>query len=89
MAYGGRLGWHDYLDQVHPQTVIWKNPSPLTALLVGDSKWCRVYCDGSYEVGFSVFVTREFFDSKDPTFWVSRYCADVKTTCFRDSDMYS
>jgi hypothetical protein len=89
LAYGGRLGWHDYLDQVHPQTVIWKNPSPLTALLVGDSKWCRVYCDGSYEVGFSVFVTREFFDSKDPTFWASRYCADVKTTCFRDSDMYS
>jgi hypothetical protein len=89
LAYGGRIGWQDYIDQARAKTIIWKNPSPLTALLVADSNWCRVYCDGSNELGYSVFVKREFFDSKSAEFWSNKYCADVQTTCFRDSDMYA
>jgi hypothetical protein len=88
-AYGGRIGWEDYFRQVSPESVIWKNPSPLSALLVQSTEWCRVYCDGSSELGYSVFVRRSFFESKDANFWGKDYCADTSTTCARNTEARS
>ena len=54
-ALGGRINWHDYLDIVNPETVIWRNISPLTSLLFQSPDWCRVYCDGNAKSGFFGF----------------------------------
>lgn len=80
-AYSGNLAWRTYFEQVTPETVVWKNPSPLTSLLVLDPQWCRVYCDGEPDKGYSVFVKRSYFESKPFTYWAKDYCPDTETTC--------
>lgn len=55
-ALDGRLSWRRYIDRVNPETILWRNRSPLTAILLASGEWCRVFANGSQEVGHSVFV---------------------------------
>ncbi|MEZ4754688.1 MAG: hypothetical protein R3A13_10350 [Bdellovibrionota bacterium] len=55
-AFQGKSNWHEYFDLVKPETVLWRNDSPLVAILENGSQWCRVYKDGTEKIGFSVFL---------------------------------
>jgi hypothetical protein len=57
-ALDGRLGWEGYLKRVDPETILWRNRSPLVAILLASGEWCRVYANGSSEFGHSVFLRR-------------------------------
>ena len=57
-ALDGRLGWEGYLKRVDPGTILWRNRSPLVAILIASGEWCRVYANGSSEFGHSVFLRR-------------------------------
>ncbi|NMC63342.1 MAG: hypothetical protein GYA55_09265 [SAR324 cluster bacterium] len=56
----GEENWQEYIKMVNPQTILWPQKSPFNALLLIDSKWCRVFRSGDSEKGFSVFVRREY-----------------------------
>jgi hypothetical protein len=58
LAYQGSQGWSRYIELVNPQTVLWKNKSPLSSLLLLSDEWCRVYKDGSTFTGYSVFLKK-------------------------------
>ena len=53
-AFSGKASWREYFDLVKPETVLWRNDSPLLAILENGDEWCRVYKDGTDEMGFSV-----------------------------------
>lgn len=55
-ALDGRLTWRRYLDRVNPGTILWRNRSPLIAILLASGEWCRVFAIGSQEAGHSVFI---------------------------------
>jgi hypothetical protein len=57
-ALNGGVHWHRYLDKVGPASIIWRNESPLTSILLATDEWCRVYAEGSSESGHSVFLRR-------------------------------
>ena len=64
-AMRGLSGWREYFDLVQPQTVLWRNESPLTAILLAlPQEWRRVYCWGRPADGFSVFVRTAYFESR-------------------------
>lgn len=55
-ALDGRLIWRRYLDRINPGSILWRNRSPLAAILLASGEWCRVFARGSHEVGYSVFI---------------------------------
>ncbi|MCB0318640.1 MAG: hypothetical protein KDD56_07770 [Bdellovibrionales bacterium] len=55
-AFTGKANWHEYLDLVNPQTILWRNDSPLISILKNGNEWCRIYQEGSDEFGYSVLV---------------------------------
>jgi hypothetical protein len=80
-AYSGLTNWYDYFNEVQPNSVIWKNGSPLTALLTQDLQWCRIYCDGNDTLGYSVFVKREYFLKNRDYFWKPEDCPKIEPEC--------
>lgn len=60
----GREGWSEYIELVNPKTIIWRNGSPLVALLLESPGWCRVFQSGVLSADVSVFVTRELLDAR-------------------------
>lgn len=63
-AYRGKQSWEEYLSVTKPKTILWKNASPLSAILVATGEWCRVFRNGSETEGYSVFITRGEFASR-------------------------
>jgi hypothetical protein len=63
-AYQGNQGWKSYLHLTSPETILWKNRSPFSALLLEDEDWCRVFRDGSPSEGYSVFVKESVYRSR-------------------------
>jgi hypothetical protein len=57
-ALSGHVHWQRYLEKVGPNTILWRNQSPLTSILLATGEWCRVYAEGSSESGHSVFLRR-------------------------------
>lgn len=63
-ALRGVEGWKEYVELVHPQVVLWRQNSPLVALLLESPEWCRVFQSGRSSRDFSVFITREAFQDR-------------------------
>jgi hypothetical protein len=63
-ALFGREGWSEYIELVDPQTIVWRNASPFVALLIESPKWCRIFQSGRSGTDTSVFVTREYFETR-------------------------
>lgn len=57
-ALNGHVLWHRYVEKIGPQTILWRNQSPLTSILLASGDWCRVYAEGSSDKGHSVFLRR-------------------------------
>ena len=60
-ALNGRTGWQAFINQVQPNTILWKWESPLTSILLEGGKWCLVGSSGTAADGFVVFLKREYF----------------------------
>jgi len=54
-ALRGQLGWHEYIDAVKPETILWRTEGPLVAILNERKDWKMVYKDGTDEKGHVVF----------------------------------
>ncbi len=80
MAFEGRQQWREYLDKVRPRTVIWKEGSPLSALLLEAPDWCRVFESGKRLNDYAVFITREEFDRRSGEFTASD-CVSSDKSC--------
>jgi len=70
-AFIGREGWRDYFAKVNPQTVIWRQGSPLVPILLEAPEWCRIFVSGQQSTSYVVFVTREEFDRRKGEFSAS------------------
>lgn len=67
-SFRGERGWRDYLDNVQPQTILWRTESPLTSILENNQEWCLIYRSGSTENGFSIYIKHELFVARKPEF---------------------
>jgi len=78
----GKHNWRKFIDRVQPETILWKTESPFTTLLLEDDQWCVVYRFGEKERmeerGYSVFVTRAYFDTRAEEF-ISEDCGNIRT----------
>lgn len=63
-SFMGRANWDDYIKKVGPETVLWRQGSPMTSLLLLSPEWCRVYASGSDDESFVVFIKRSEFDRR-------------------------
>lgn len=60
----GKAGWEGYIEKVQPNSIIWRQGSPLTSLLLLSPEWCRVFASGSEDENFVVFIKRDEFNSR-------------------------
>jgi hypothetical protein len=67
-AFRGSEKWRDYLAKVNPQTIIWRQGSPLVPLLLEAPEWCRVFESGKRVDSFAVFIKREEFERRQGEF---------------------
>lgn len=58
-ALSGREGWDEYISLLRPQTILWRNDSPLVSLLLESPSWCRVFLSGGSPVDYSVFISAD------------------------------
>jgi hypothetical protein len=64
---GGR-SWRDYITLFNPKTILWPNSSPFVSLLLAEGKYCQVLETGTLEQGYSVFVAKEVWESRQSEF---------------------
>ncbi len=62
-ALNGRVNWREIVEKANPKTILWRNQSPLVAILLNNIEWCGIYNDGDRESGYSIFVRREFYET--------------------------
>ena len=67
-AFYGFERWNKYLEAVSPNTVLWRNGSPLIPLLIESKEWCRVFRNGKSSDGFSVLIKKSEFNSRQSLF---------------------
>lgn len=63
-AFFGRETWQEYVRAVQPQTILWRQESPLVALLIESDQWCRVFQSGGTRADYSVFISRQEFEKR-------------------------
>ena len=61
-SFLGRANWDDYIKKVNPETILWRQGSPMTSLLLLSPEWCRVFASGSKDESFVVFIKRQEFE---------------------------
>lgn len=52
-ALEGKENWREYFEAVNPSSVLWRKESPLNAILLLSTEWCRVYRD---QQGYSIYL---------------------------------
>ncbi len=72
-AQYGRREWEDYLEKTKAKTVVWKESFALSSLLRLSTDWCEVVDGASNPDKFSVFISRDEFESRRDEF-VSTDC---------------
>lgn len=60
----GKAQWREFIDKVGAQTILWRQGSPFVSLLTLDPDWCQVFSTGPAEEDFTLFVTREVFETR-------------------------
>lgn len=67
-AFFGKAGWRGFIEQVKPNTILWRRESPFTPLLKACNEWCEVFTTGTLDDGYNVLVRREYFESRPALF---------------------
>lgn len=57
----GTHRWHEFIDLVKPETILWKTESPLTSILLSGKEWCSVFRSGTPDAGYTVFLKADKF----------------------------
>ncbi len=60
----GKTGWKEYLSRSGAKTVLWRQPTPMIALLLESREWCHLYGDLSSSKDFVVFLRRELYETQ-------------------------
>ena len=63
-SFGGRATWHEFIDKVGAQTIVWRQGSPMVTLLLVSPEWCRVFTSGSGDEDHAVFIRSELFNAR-------------------------
>ena len=63
-SFLGKANWQDYINRVQAETILWRQGTAMTALLLLSPEWCRVFASGSEDESFVVFIKRAEFDAK-------------------------
>ncbi len=79
-SFRGSEQWREYFAKVNPRTVIWRQGSPLVALLLEAQDWCRVFESSKRSSSYAVFITREEFDRRRGEFTSSDCSYFVQST---------
>jgi len=62
-TYSGKRTWKEYLDIVKPETILWRDDSPLGSLLVAEGIWCEIFSSGPERSKVSVFAKRSYVEA--------------------------
>jgi len=73
-SFTGKASWHDFIDKVQAQTIVWRQGSPMVSLLLVSPEWCRVFSSGPSDEGHAVFIRSELFHERAGEF-TSSDCA--------------
>jgi hypothetical protein len=63
-SFSGRANWDEYIKKANAETILWRQGSPMTSLLLLSPDWCRVYGSGDQDESFVVFIKRQDFEAK-------------------------
>jgi len=55
-SFTGKATWHDFIDKVNAQTILWRQGSPMVSLLLLSPEWCRVFSSGPGDEDHAVFI---------------------------------
>lgn len=61
-AYKGKSNWESYFAAVKPNTVFWRNASPLTEILKQSPSWCHIYKSNDTKDGAAIFLNRKYWE---------------------------
>jgi hypothetical protein len=67
-SFAGKATWHNFIDKVKAQTIVWRQGSPMVTLLLVSPEWCRVFSSGSGDEDHAVFITSELFKARASEF---------------------
>lgn len=63
-SFSGRANWNEFIDKVGAKTIMWRQGSPFTSLLLLSPDWCRVFTTGSADEDQAVFIRYEDFRAR-------------------------
>jgi hypothetical protein len=63
-SFGGKATWHDFIDKVKAETIVWRQGSPMVTLLLVSPDWCRVFSSGGGDEDHAVFIKSELFRAR-------------------------
>lgn len=67
-SFTGKPSWHDFIDKVQAQTILWRQGSPMVSLLLLSPEWCRVFSSGTGDEDHAVFIKLELLRSRKGEF---------------------
>lgn len=67
-SFTGKASWHDFIDKVQAQTILWRQGSPMVSLLLVSPEWCRVFSSGPGDEDHAVFIRSELFKTRSGEF---------------------
>jgi hypothetical protein len=67
-TYSGKRSWQEYLQEVKPETIMWRDDSPLGSILIAEGEWSEVFSSGPERSRVSVFVKRSFVEANPGKF---------------------
>lgn len=75
-SFTGKSNWHDFIDKVQAQTIVWRQGSPMVSLLLVSPEWCRVFSSGPGDEDHAVFMRADLFRARSGEFTSSDCSAD-------------
>ena len=67
-SFTGKASWHDFIDKVQAQTIVWRQGSPMVSLLLLSPEWCRVFSSGPGDEDHAVFIRADIFRERTSEF---------------------
>jgi hypothetical protein len=67
-SFSGKPTWHDFIDKVQAQTIVWRQGSPMVSLLLVSPEWCRVFSSGPADEDHAVFIRADLFRARSAEF---------------------
>ncbi len=63
-SFGGKATWHEFVDKVGAETILWRQGSPMVTILLVSPEWCRVFSSGPGDEDHAVFIKASLFTAR-------------------------